>query len=256
MHLHYGIKTIQRPLGYVAEKCPFCSKVTVCRLFEVARAEHVYGLATSNTVCVDHEAKCRVCSRGFSVYGYHYHALSRNRKAAVDELLPLTSPWLVPGRKSDAEQESRFRKLLQPFITYDIAYRSRGLDKRMQVDWVGGLSFLLGLVLPFGVFALIATGVIPLSRAQGVGFSLILGFVTVPWGAYMFMGENRRFFRRSMVPEIGKAIAPLHPQWSEMEAAIHRLRIFKCPTASLLSPELVQRALIQRARAKRWNPGE
>jgi hypothetical protein len=201
-------------------------------------------MATSNNQCVDHEAHCLQCKRGFSVFGYHYHALGKKRKVSPTELTPLTSPWLLQSSKTVRAAEERFRKLLTPFIDHDNLYRSRGLHIRMQVDWVGGLSFLFALATPFAVAILFLAGCVPsITKAQGVGIALIVSFVVIPWGIYMFMGENRRFFCRQLVPKIGEEIHELDPHPEEIDAAIRRLKLFKCPTASLLSKRRIRQVL-------------
>jgi|GEM_PF-3771257 len=233
IHGHWNVR---RHLGYVADRCPQCDAIQLCRLYETARTETVYGLPTSNRGAAEHEAKCLGCSCIFSVNGLHYHALCRNKKAPIEDIISLTSPWLRARSPAEKAGESRFRQILAPFVRYDAVYRDRG-QGGMQIDWRGGMAFLTALVIPFVVAGLSMSGALPfLPESEGIGIALLLAGPLLAWGVFVFLGENRRYYRRQIMPLIAAQLDPLDPEPWEIDAAIRRLRTFRFPSAKLIKP--------------------
>ena len=239
MLLIFGTRTARHSIGYVAEECPCCGTPTVCRILEVSRGGHFFYIPTGRgSFPLGHEARCLSCRHPFDVPAVYYHGFGKKKKAAVSELIPLTSPWLETTNAQEQQDEWRFRRILDIFMRYDGSFRERSLRGGMQFDWVGGLAVLMLIFVPTGLAGLVMSDNIPLlSKSQSVAMAWIVSIIAVIWGIYMIMTEERRFFRRNTLLRLHAELAPLAAQKSDWETAMRRMRRLRFPSWRMLKAE-------------------
>jgi hypothetical protein len=226
---------VRRPLGYVAEKCPCSDQPVVCRLLEVTQEEDLIFIPLGRGhVPLDHEAECLTCSRRFRVAAITYHRIELDVPASVDELIPLTSPWLGVKDKKALAREGRFRRILAPLMRYDVAFRNRALHGT-PFDWNGAQAVVAMVFGPLVMAAFVMSGRVPyLTKPQAMSLAVFCSSLLVIWGIYMILSESVRYYRRQLLPLILNELETLAPSRRELETAALRMKRLKLPSWRLV----------------------
>jgi hypothetical protein len=243
MLLIYGTRAAHHTVGYVAEECPLCREATVCRLLELSQGGHLFFIPVgSGSFPLGHEARCLTCRHPFQAPAIYYHGFGRKKKARVEELIPLTSPWLGTMGAEEMENERRFRRILDIFLSYDSSIRSRSVRGGMQFDWVGGLAVLMLIFVPMALAGLAMSNSMPLlTKSQSVAAAWIGSVAVVVWGIYMIVTEEQRFFRRKLLPRLREELAGAGARKGDWEAAMHRMKRLRFPLWKTMKKEVRRR---------------
>jgi hypothetical protein len=235
-----GTRLHSQTVGFIAEHCPSCRAPSVCRLIEFSQGGHLYFIPMGQGAFpLGHEARCLTCRSPFEVNALHYYAFGKKKKATLQELIPLTSPWLLPRTAKETQEEDRFRKILAVFSEHDLFVRKRRMNGGQQFDWIGGIALLAMLIVPIAMFALVASGPIPfLSKSQTLTVATVVSLAAFITGIYLIATEAKRFFRKHTLLRIHSQLDPLNAQKADWQRAISRLKRLRFPIWKSLKPEL------------------
>jgi hypothetical protein len=241
------MRMVRRPLGYVAEKCPSCDQPSVCRLLEVTQEEDLTFIPLGRGhVPLDHEAECLTCSHRFRAAAITYHTIAAKPEVPLEELIPLTSPWLGPKDKQALAKEGRLRRILAPLMRYDVAFRNRALHGT-PFDW-NGAQAVVGMIFgPLTMAAFVMSGRIAyLTKPQAMSVAVFLSGLLVIWGVYMILSESGRYYRRQLLPLILNELESLAPTKSELETAVLRMKRLQLPSWCLVKRAVARQGFLKR----------
>lgn len=241
----WGKKIVRTGLGFVADFCPICRDVRVCRLSKVAVAEHLYFIALDGGQLSHFALECLTCGAPQSGDPSRYAFIVPTAKATDDVggLVSATLPNLraVHGARLDLEarlragepapREARRQLLVEPFGLLESIVRGR--DKT-SFDIMSGTGCITTIILP------VVVGIAACNRTSSAGTMALGLFVigTVFTLIQIALG-HRRFVRRHVLPTLADALRPLRPTANELEACLGTCRARKWQIGSGLSSDAI-----------------
>lgn len=245
----WGKKVVRSGLGFVADFCPICRDVRVCRVSRVGVAEHLYFIALDAGQLSHFALECLTCGAPQSADPSRYSFLAPSASATDDVagLAAATFPNLrvVHGARLDLEarlragepvpKEARRALLTEPFGLLESVVRQR--DKT-SFDVFSGTGCLTTIFLP------IVVGIAACNRTTSAG-SIALGlfvFGTLFTLVQIALG-HRRFVRRAVLPALVQALRPLRPTSNELEACLGTCRARNWEIGKGLSSDAILKAM-------------
>ena len=234
MFIVWGTKKVEKKLGWVADYCPICDEPSKFRLFEVRSVSHLYYIPLGRGQSEGHIRLCKSCKNKVGTDASKYQAVSRNKRASIEELTDETHPNLIEGmaeyldlreqaEQGEANPQDRHNLMIQPFqsIVYPVAQRKANTN----VDGKSGLWLLAMVVLPLPVFMLMDALPHPFSSDPWIIGAILGLFVILGVGLIISIAlDGRRFARRKFGKMIVKRLAPLDPSIEELDEVLTELK--------------------------------
>lgn len=230
MFFVWGKKHVTRKMGFVADFCPLCRKVSSFQLDRVGLAGHVYYVSFGKGELVGYTRKCMHCKTILNGNPDLYREVSK-KLLAPGELQRLTFPNLHTqyAERLTLEQtiihspaslpgDTRRALLKEPFILLNPIVEKR--FSSTQIDMQTGLTLLAVFVLvPF--LSSLATKFAPTHVDE-----ILLGLLLVGVGAVAAQGflQTGRYFDKKIFPVLAPALKPLRPTTEEIASVIAELK--------------------------------
>jgi len=109
MIIVYGRNRFTKFLGYVADYCKTCRRVTEFKVEEVVMAPHVYFIRIGPGSFLGNVQTCNSCKMESDAYTNRFKSISKKRIASVDQLAQETFPTVYEVFKARLEREARLR---------------------------------------------------------------------------------------------------------------------------------------------------
>ncbi len=230
-------------LGRLAEWCPFCQQITVCRVREHRQVSHVYFIPLGRGKVTGHSLHCDKCHRLLPADSSCATQAIDVGLIALEQLVELTNPDL-PERVG--QQQARFelaaQGLAEPYERMELLFDAfHALEFEAQEHphpWLPRPTSLLLFMLNLAV-------------AAGLVALLVLGWVSwvwivptlVAWVAvviYLLLKrdvlDSHEHFVRRYGDYLAYSVAPLQPTREELTRIRRQLHERKLAVAKLLHP--------------------
>jgi hypothetical protein len=240
MFIVWGRKLVYRKAGFVADFCPLCRSVQTFVLQRVGSAGHVYYVTVGEGDLVGYERTCQTCGTSLAANHRTYASIAKKAVPLAD-LRRETFPNLDEAHKDRLELEDKVRRspsflspderrelirspfmLLAPKVEQRLA--STHLDKEIGFSFLG--AFLIGSIGPA-----LAHAVAPDFEGESFLFFWAVGIGVIIW---QFMMSGHRVVKRQVVPVLARALAPLKPSETELQAVLAELKQHKTKLGSKL----------------------
>ncbi len=230
MFIFWGRKITRKSLGYVADFCAICRKVTAFQLSRVGSAGHIYYLSVGEGVLVGHERSCCECG---SVQSANTDTYTRPvpKPGPIDALIRETYPGLERdlAERLQLEQQIRFSPhMLEPgvraaLIKEPLVILAPKVEQRFastRMDMGVGLALLVSVFL-FVFSAYLSSKIDPDAAALFMPLALLVGVGLVIW---QFLASRRRYMRKEIIPLLARSLAPLKPREQEIQQALQAMK--------------------------------
>jgi hypothetical protein len=232
MFIIWGTSVRKRPIGRVADYCPWCRDARPFRIIRHSHHRHIYFIQVSRSHVDGHSRQCEQCGEVLAVDPAQYQSLGGHRKASLDALINQTNPGLKQqvaaaadlrrrAERGELAPEERLTALSEPLALLEMAISRRA--ERTHTDLWGGLSLLmLGIAPAIGL--LIPRALFLDNAAHLIGFAIgtVAGLVTC---IVVMSTDVRRFTRRKIRHELIPSLAPLRPAESELNQLLEAMRM-------------------------------
>jgi len=124
----WGEKKTETRLGFAADFCPVCRKISTFEVNRVGVAAHVYFVAVNEGSFVSHNQRCNTCSTTLESTPARFFSLSDTATSSIEELVQATFPTIyeVFGERLALERQisadphsfdpaTRKKLLMEPF---------------------------------------------------------------------------------------------------------------------------------------------
>lgn len=230
MFIVWGKKIVHRTVGHVADFCPICRGQRAFEIRRIGSAGHVYYISFGEGELVGFQRTCADCGTSFNADPQAYAAIS-NEPLPLAALAARTFPNYADVLRERLELERRVQDspgllspeerralIAQPFVLLSPMVERRFSSTRIDrnVGWT-----LLGAFLLFTFGSGIARAVAPDAQDASVLVLLALAVALVAWQG---LGSSRRFMLREIIPPLARALRPLRPRETEMQAVLADLK--------------------------------
>ena len=230
MFIVWGKKIVYRTVGHVADFCPICRGQRAFEIRRIGSAGHVYYISLGEGELVGFERTCSDCGTALNADPQAYASVSKQAQP-LPALAASTFPNYAEVLRERTELERRVQEspgLLSPeerrsLIAQPFVLLSPKVERRFSsthIDRNVGLA-ILGAFLLFMFGSAAARAVAPDSADGAVLLLLALGIGVVIWQG---LGASRRFMRREVIPQLARALRPLRPRETEMQAVLAELK--------------------------------
>ncbi len=254
MYIPLGRRIAQRPLGRVADFCPFCRGFRPFVILQSESVRHFYTLPMGGRVAVGHARRCESCGLETNAVLGNYRALSPDREADLDALVAETNPeirrnWAarllledrIKARKITAGERGNL--IREPFAMADEVLARRNVEG--QLDLPAQLGCLGTFLLPVACLTLLP--LIWKAPADAVeGIALVLGGACLAFAFLAIATDARRHARRAILPRLVASLRPLDPSPEEVDEVFAALRGARSPLAEVVRPRDLNDALLSR----------
>lgn len=230
MFIVWGRKLVYRKQGYVADFCPICRVPSAFELKRVGSAGHVYYVSVGEGQLVGYERTCQTCRTPLKAEPSTYASVAK-APAALPDLQAQTFPNLATALSERLALEERVRNtpasltpderqalIRSPFLILSSKVERR--FKRTEFDGKAWLS-VLGAIALMILGPILAVVVAPDSVDATIPVFIALGIALVVW---QVIAGGRRFMQREIVPVLARALSPLSPTRTEVDATLQELR--------------------------------
>ncbi len=242
MFIFWGTKRTEKKQGLVAEFCPIDHGIRAFRLLRMGLASHIYYLSFGQGKLVGHVIECTDCGLRLATDPLKYALFAAESKEApigLSELERLTFPRVREVYAARLAQEAqiqrtahvlnpdeRLQRMLEPFRLLNPGVETRYATSST-LDKQSGLGCAGTLLLTLAALAIAFTQFEP-RRDQIAGFAVLLGALgTLYTLIQMGLGPGR-FVRTQVMPTLARALDPLEPTQTELQACLD-----KCRTAGM-----------------------
>lgn len=225
-HVVWGLKTVSRLGGYVADFCPICRVARPFRLLRITRVGHLYGVGIGNGRLLGHKRRCTACQIEFSANPERYTSTSPLR-VELAVLIARTYPRLdveyaerlmhekmIQNHRMPRQTELRRHYIEEPFRL--LAPMVEEFFAHAQVD---GYMFaipaaILAALLTVSRFLLVLLGPAAMQR-----FAILLALMPLMWFVVtvsLMFGVGGRWLRRRIYPVLARTLLVLDPSIDEI----------------------------------------
>lgn len=222
MLIIWGKKRVEREAGKVADFCPFCRRVQAFRLVSVSMVPHLYYVPLGGGEVVGHVARCSDCGAEIGVDPDRYERSDDAGVRDLNTLIAGTQPRLPESLAERLKLEESIRRspytlsseqrealVLEPFAWLNPVVERR-FKGSTHIDAASSLG-CLGTVFVAGALTFAATRMTGDGQDVVAFAALIAGVVGVLYTLVQLHREPLRFVRRSVLPKLVSALAPLKP---------------------------------------------
>lgn len=233
----WGTKTVRKKLGYVADFCPICRKITPFKLFRLGMAGHIYYIALGQGELVAHEIQCMDCMNSRRVDVMKYATFEKGLGSCIETLEQATFPKLRSvnlerltteekiKRKKISELSDSERKefLLEPFLYLYPAVEKR-YSASTQFDGKSGLGCIATLLVPFFILV-IGLSIFDTEKTKDIvaGAAVILFVCGLIYTIIQLALAPKTFMKNQIYPSLVMALAPLNPESQEILTCLAKL---------------------------------
>jgi hypothetical protein len=235
MLIVWGTRRVERDQGGVADFCPICRELRAFHLVSVHKVFHLYSVSIGAGELVGHLLRCGSCETTYSADPSRYPATGESVDGDLEALIRSTNPRLREERSDRLALEERIRRspvglpadqrealLAEPFELLNPRVEERArfwkrFDRRSDLG-------CLGTVVVFFLLLFLCTQLHEPASKIVAG----LAFAAIPIGVtctiLLVVHAPRRFARKSIVPRLVRALAPLAPLPEEIAHCLERCR--------------------------------
>jgi hypothetical protein len=162
MVFYAGVRERTWQIGYVADYCPICHEIRVCKLMRTVSYPHVYFLRVGSETIKGHQVFCSTC--GSLLHGdvEKYTGVQRDLYASMEDLIKGTNPELEERvleileaeecvAKGDMDPEDRMALIAKPFLVIEDEVRRNHMSMDLDSATRG---YLLLAAVAWGTFML------------------------------------------------------------------------------------------------------
>jgi hypothetical protein len=232
MFIIYGTKVRQRRLGRRPDFCRICRKIRPFRVEQIESVSHLYYIPLGSGKIHGHIKSCEDCGVAFDADVDDAMQCSRVRGSDLAELIASTNPQVAKecSERLELEQKVKSRKLtaaeresliLEPFVLLNPALQHRA--SQVYFDRVSTLALLATIVLPLGVLGA-GKAVSHVSDDSLSTIALALAGFLALFTIGALVTDKSRFCRRTILPNLARALFPLDPSFDEIDQALAKLK--------------------------------
>lgn len=235
MFVVWGKKKVEKKLGYVAEFCPICRKITAFKLIGAGLIGHLYFIPIGRATLNEHRAQCQECFSSKKVKPFAYKSYARNCNMEIDELEKETFPDIRNfyaeqlnteekiRRKEVFSKDERQKMLEAPFFYLAPELESKYADKPWDKESVFGC---LGTLIIPPLLVVIGVNLFKSENLKDIsGISALVLFATGLITTVMLnMLSPSRYMKRRIYPALGLALRPLKPSEEEIKQCLEKLK--------------------------------
>jgi len=254
MYIPVGRRTALRPVGRVADFCPFCRGFRPFLLLRSEMAQRIYNIAIGPRITVGFARRCESCGLESNADLANYREVVHDAHADLDTLIVATNPEIARNHAGRLLLEDRIRSkklsagerttlLREPFAMADEVLARR--DDEGRLDLPSHLGCLSSVILPIACLM-----VLPLAwKATEETVELVVavaGGLAVAFTFLAIVTDARRHARRAVLPRLVAAIRPLDPSPEEIDEIHRSLKAERSPLAEVIGAREISNALLER----------
>lgn len=227
-----GRRHVRKDFGRRAAFCP------ICRTIVASRIRGVHPAGRLDLLQVD--ATCESCGLWMPLSQDAVGLTSKDKRAGLDKLIAETIPDYDARFGPRLELEARVaRGMITPeeravLLREPILALNNVLSRRSGNVYFDGLS---GSLMFVGIFGLIFLYLETLSQPQLRPLAAVFAVLTFGIAIARLVWEQRRYYRRKVLPMLARSIRPLHCSMADLEAALAWARQNGLKIARYLRPQ-------------------
>ena len=255
MFIVWGKRRKEKTIGSVADFCPMCRDLRGFYVRAVKMVSHLYFIPLSSQT-VGHMVVCAKCGYEHPANLTEYESVANDPGPDFDSLIEKTYPsiredWLerLALEKVVAESPQRVppdqrEDLIREVFLYCAPTVEKIHGDEIQLDRASGWGCFttLGLtVLLLVVYLMIKERKI---RSDSIlpAIGIVLG-ISMVVTVYLIATVKRRQLRQKILPLLGRALAPLQPDVTELHGVLDEFSHLDMKIGKKLKPETVQEAI-------------
>ncbi len=253
MLILWGTRQQQHKLGFVAEFCPVCRKITPFHVSAIRTVSHLYGVAVGSAQALGHTGNCEACGTRIALNAADYRGFSREAGSDVEALIQQTFPeirarrgqrlelaeCLRTGTLYPAERALLLAEAFEIFAHLTEANFSDATQIRGRGAWCGLGTIVLCVGLGWAASNL--------TDSTHQDYAMLAVFTIAVFGGLasliLLATEPRRSFARKILPNFAAMLRPLRPSREEIADLLARLKQARLKLGKRLKPERLWKAL-------------
>jgi hypothetical protein len=106
----YGTRPIAVPLGYAADFCRICRKITICTVNRMRMAPHLYFIPVGKGRTIGYQQQCHTCGAKVDASGMYFVRLSPSCHDPLEKIIAITNPGIREVQSVRLEIEDRLTR--------------------------------------------------------------------------------------------------------------------------------------------------
>jgi hypothetical protein len=232
MFIIWGTKVHKRRVGRRPDFCPICRRIRPFHVEQIESVSHIYYIPLGSPKIHGHTKSCEECNIAFHADVEDAVQCSRVRGDDLAELISSSTPPIEKecSARLELERKVKARKLtpseresliLEPFLLLNPVLEQRA--SQIYFDKASALGCVATIAIPLAIWW-IAEGMFHASDGSLGTIVLVLAGLLAVFTVGALATDKQRFCRRTIIPNLTRALFPLDPSTDEIEQALAKLR--------------------------------